>query len=111
MKNKWIAVGIIAVLSTGLGAISRYGLQSFQEGVVERENLGDILAQIEEANIDTRALASVIQESPPLILIFIVTLIGTAITVWLYHKILSYLCKSNRNPNQKLEPAVKTPVE
>ena len=106
---KWIAVGIIATLSTGFGAISRYLLGTMRDGIIERENLGDILALIEDANIDTHTLTSVLQEAPPLMLIFIVSLVGTAITIWMYHKILSYLCKSNKTSNQSSEPTLKTP--
>ena len=103
-KKKWIAASIIATISTGLGSLSRYLFRLNHNEIIDRENLGVILTQIEEANIDTGALASILQEAPPVGFVFIVSLAGIAITVWLYHKILGYLCKQNKNPNHSSEP-------
>ncbi len=103
-KKRWIAVGIVAALSTGFGYLMQFLAKSTRDFMIESKNLGDILDQIEEANIDTSTLSSVLREPPPLIFIFLVTVISVAITVWIYHKILNYLCKSKENPNQSSEP-------
>ena len=110
-KKKWIAIGSVAVLSTGLGSLSRMLLGLMNKGIIEKENLEEILTQIESADINTGALVSVLNEPPPLLFIFIVSIIGTALTVWLYHKVLCYLCNSDEkeiNPNKSSEPIPKT---
>lgn len=99
-KKKWAAVGIVTLLSIGLGRLLQLSADAMREGIIERENLGDILAQIKQSDVNVRRLAMVLREPPPLLFLFIATFISIAITVWLYHKALSYLCKSNRNPNQ-----------
>ena len=103
-KKKWAAVGIVTLLSIGFGRLLGLASSSMREGIIERENLGDILVQIEQADIKVSSLAMVLREPPPLVFILIATFISIATTVWFYHKILGYLCKSNRNPNQSSEP-------
>ena len=98
-KKKWIAVSIIAALSTCFSALMKFFTNSMRDSIIEHKNLGEILAQIKETNVDTSALSGVLRESPPLLFIFIATVISVAITVWFYHKILNYLCKSKENPN------------
>lgn len=100
MKNnipKWkklAATGIVATLSTGFGWLIRLSTASMHEQTIARYNLEEILHQIESSNIDTRHLAMVLREPPPPLFIFIASIISVDVTVWFYHKILGYLCKS-----------------
>jgi hypothetical protein len=81
-----------------------------RDSIIKHKNLGEILVQIENSNIDKHALSSVLRDPPPLIFIFIASLIGTAFTIWLYHKILGYLCtpKKTTKPDDK-KPCSKNP--
>jgi uncharacterized membrane protein AbrB (regulator of aidB expression) len=91
--QKFIAVSIVALLSTGFGLLMRLPSGRAHEYLIEKKNLHGILAEIEKSNIDTHALSTVLREPPPLLFIFIAMLISTAITVWFYHRILRLLCK------------------
>jgi uncharacterized membrane protein AbrB (regulator of aidB expression) len=93
--QKFIAVSIVALLSTGFGLLMRLPSSRAHEHLIERKNLRGIIAEIEKANIDTHALSRVLREPPPLLFIFVATLISTAITVWFYHRILRFVCKRN----------------
>lgn len=107
--KKLTAVTIVAALSTGLSFLLKFSADSMREKMIETANLGEILAQIKEADVNVKILAGVLQEPPPVLPIFIISIVCIAITVWLYHKILNYLCKSNKNPNESSEPTLKTP--
>ena len=102
--QKLSAVAIVAVLSTGFSFLGQFLTGLMRDDIIEGKNLGDILTQIEEAGVDKRTLANVLRESPPVVPIFITSIVGIAITVWLYHKVLGYLYKSKRNPNQSSDP-------
>lgn len=97
--KKLAAIGIIATLSVGMGILSGFVLGTQRDEIIERENLGGILTQIEKEDIDVRTLANVLREPPPLLPIFIASFAGSAITVWLYHGILGFLCRSRNQEN------------
>ena len=106
-RNKWIAASIVAALSTGLYYLMRYLSGLMREGIIEKENLGDILAQIKQADIDVSKLVMVLRESPPAVFMFIGSIVSVAITVWFYHKALGIVCQVTNNKNdsnQSSEP-------
>ena len=93
--QKFIAVSIVALLSTGLGLLMRLPSSRVHEHLIEKKNLRGIIAEIEKSNIDTHALSTVLREPPPLLFIFVATFISTAVTVWFYHRILRLVRKRN----------------
>ena len=86
--HKFIAVSIIAILSTGLDLLLHFLSGLMRERVIEEKNLRGIIDEIQKSNVDVHTLSNVLREPPPPFAIFIAILIGTAITVWLYHRIL-----------------------
>lgn len=98
--KKFAAVSIVAALSAGLLYLMYFlsSLSSMREDIIERKNLGGILAEIKTSNVDIHALRIVLHESPRMLPLFISFIINTAFTVWLYHRILHLICK---NPNQQ----------
>lgn len=101
-KDKWkkfAAVSIVAALSVGLSYLMRLLTISMSEDVIERKNLRPILDEIEKSNVDIHTLSNVLRETPPVLPFFISALIGIAITVWAYHRILRFICK-NRDRQQ-----------
>jgi len=104
-KKKWAAVGIVTLLSISFGSLLRFSTDSMRQSIIERENLGDILAQIEQADVNVRRLTTVLREPPPLQFMVIAVFINVAITVWIYDKILGHLCKLNKSPNQASDPS------
>jgi len=97
--QKFVAVSIIALLSTGLDFLMHFLSGLMREKVIEEKNLRGIIDEIQRSNVDIRTLSNVLRDPPPPFTIYIVILIGTAITVWLYHRILSLICKRNDQNN------------
>ncbi len=92
--KKIIAVIIVSALSAGLSYLMGFLTSLMRPDIIERKHLQPILDEIEKSNVDIHALNSVLHEPPEPLPFFIVLIIGTAVTVWAYHRILHLICKN-----------------
>lgn len=96
--KKFIAVSIVSALSAGLSYLMHFLSSLMRPDIIERKNLRSILDEIEKSNVDVHTLSNVLREPPKPLPFFIVLIIGTAVTVWAYQRILGLICK---NQNKK----------